>query len=406
MLTARRLFTVSALLLLAAGQLPAEAAVTRNVNVGDSFFEPGTIVVGPGDTVLWTQTGTAPHSVTADDDSFDSHPACTTGAAGCMRNGDTYSRAFPSEGTFPYYCKIHGGRGGAGMAGVVQVIDPATAPTTIDQLQASTSGSTVTISGRATFGGLKALEVGTDPAGDGAHGLPAVLGYDLTRASIGQPDASSGDLSFELDLADLPPTGGLSDAAVYFWDLNLVPPGGQPYGFRIMGSLTDLSRVPTPAAESPSFTVRGCGSEAETCTATGAQVDAVMDGDANRITVTVPTDVLAQVTGKPVIGGEIVAGTFGFEGVAVRTDPQTNAIPGPTTDHLTISGSRTVAEREVEVAVVEHGGPAVSATMATPAEDGSFGAELPRPAPGSYLAWARACFGSNCEMRSVPVTID
>ena len=82
------------------------------VTVVDSAYQPREVEVSPGTTVVWQQEGELPHTVTADDGSFDS---------GTMGQGDTYSRTFPQAGTFPYYCEFHGAPGGQGMAGVVTV---------------------------------------------------------------------------------------------------------------------------------------------------------------------------------------------------------------------------------------------------------------------------------------------
>jgi plastocyanin len=82
------------------------------VTVVDSAYQPREVEVSPGTTVVWQQEGELPHTVTADDDSFDS---------GTMGQGDTFSRTFPQAGTFPYYCEFHGAPGGQGMAGVVIV---------------------------------------------------------------------------------------------------------------------------------------------------------------------------------------------------------------------------------------------------------------------------------------------
>lgn len=92
------------------------------VQVADSMFEPKTITVKVGDKVVWEQTGQAPHNVKADDGSFDSNPDCSASNSGqCMGSGDTFERAFDTAGTIKYHCVIHGGPGGAGMAGEVVV---------------------------------------------------------------------------------------------------------------------------------------------------------------------------------------------------------------------------------------------------------------------------------------------
>jgi plastocyanin len=82
------------------------------VTVVDSAYQPPEVEVSPGTTVVWQQEGELPHTVTADDGSFDS---------GTMGQGDTFSRTFPQSGSFPYYCEFHGAPGGQGMAGVVVV---------------------------------------------------------------------------------------------------------------------------------------------------------------------------------------------------------------------------------------------------------------------------------------------
>ncbi|MCG8350551.1 MAG: cupredoxin domain-containing protein [Chloroflexales bacterium] len=84
------------------------------VAIGDNTFTPGKITVPVGSTVVWTHQGQRPHTVTADDGSFDS---------GELANGNTFSFTFTVAGTFPYYCAFHGGPGGEGMAGTIVVED-------------------------------------------------------------------------------------------------------------------------------------------------------------------------------------------------------------------------------------------------------------------------------------------
>ncbi len=82
------------------------------VMVVDSQFIEKEITVSVGTTVIWKMDASLPHTVTADDGSFDS---------GTLRDGDTFSYTFEAAGTFPYYCQFHGGPGGSGMAGTVTV---------------------------------------------------------------------------------------------------------------------------------------------------------------------------------------------------------------------------------------------------------------------------------------------
>lgn len=104
-------------------------AQDQGVDVRDNSFAPATVTVTAGDTVTWTQSGSNPHSVTADDGSFDSHENCPPA---CMGEGDTFSETFNTPGEFGYFCKIHGSEGGQGMAGTVVVQTVEQEPDTSD----------------------------------------------------------------------------------------------------------------------------------------------------------------------------------------------------------------------------------------------------------------------------------
>jgi plastocyanin len=94
------------------GSAAAGQASSATVQVVDNAFQPKQVEMDAGGTVVWQQTGELPHTVTADDGSFDS---------GEMGQGDTFSHTFPAPGTYPYYCEFHGAPGGQGMSGVVVV---------------------------------------------------------------------------------------------------------------------------------------------------------------------------------------------------------------------------------------------------------------------------------------------
>ena len=70
----------------------------RSVGIGDNFFDPPDGTVEPGSTITWTNNGARPHTVTADDGSFDS---------GRLNPGDSYTVAFDGQGTVTYHCTIH-----------------------------------------------------------------------------------------------------------------------------------------------------------------------------------------------------------------------------------------------------------------------------------------------------------
>lgn len=101
---------------LAAGASAAPAAQqgpsTVNVAAVDFTFQPQTITINAGDTIVWTNNDSVAHTVTASDGSFDS---------GLFGAGETYSRTFDTPGTIPYYCIPHGTPQGGGMAGTIVV---------------------------------------------------------------------------------------------------------------------------------------------------------------------------------------------------------------------------------------------------------------------------------------------
>ncbi len=68
------------------------------VSIDNFAFAPATLTVRAGGTVTWTTRDEEPHTVAASDGSFHS--------AG-MGTGATFSRTFPTPGTFDYVCSIH-----------------------------------------------------------------------------------------------------------------------------------------------------------------------------------------------------------------------------------------------------------------------------------------------------------
>jgi plastocyanin len=408
MLGARRILPAAALFAMALAPAPAGATAAADVIVSDNFFQPETLTVQAGSTVLWEQQGNLPHNVTADDDSWSSHPACSPALPGtCMADGDTYSRAFPEPGTFGYYCTLHGTPGN-GMAGTVRVVEPGFVfPTEVLDLRTSRSGNTLRVLGAASFGGVASLEVGTDPTGDGAQNYPQALGFDLVKASIGQPDPRTGNLSFMIDAADLPPTGGVPEMAWYSWDFAVLIEDQPAAGFIIRGRPTNVTRE----TRVPSFFLDRCtgsGGGIPCEDTTEHPLDASMNGDTNRISANVPRALLEQLVGAPVDGAQIrTTGNVPLpNGAAVQAVPANSAL-GPTYDQVVITGAYTVATPEVRLGIVPSGGTPAFDTPAVVANDGSFEASLDVSglAPGAYDVWAQACFGTNCDTVSTPVTL-
>jgi len=109
--------------LLAPVLAPAAAALAADqaVQVVDNAFQPQTITVPAGTTITWTNTGKIPHTVTADDKSFDS---------GNLAPGQTFSHTFATAATVGYHCQYHGAPG-SGMFGQVVVAAAAGAQPTV-----------------------------------------------------------------------------------------------------------------------------------------------------------------------------------------------------------------------------------------------------------------------------------
>ncbi len=119
---------------------PGAWAATYGVSMVDFSFSPATLTVQAGDTVVWTNTDAAPHTVTADGGSFDS---------GSVAPGGTYSHTFSSAGVLAYHCGFHGASGGVGMSGQVTVEAAATTTTSTGPV-ATTAPGTPTSAGSDT----------------------------------------------------------------------------------------------------------------------------------------------------------------------------------------------------------------------------------------------------------------
>lgn len=70
-------------------------------------YAPNPITVAVGGSVTWTNNDNTSHNATANDGSWNS---------GNMAPGATFTRSFPTAGSFPYHCTIH-----PGMVGTVVV---------------------------------------------------------------------------------------------------------------------------------------------------------------------------------------------------------------------------------------------------------------------------------------------
>jgi len=78
-------------------------AVQVPVSMIESAFQPDTVRINPGDSVIWTNNGVFLHTSTSGvapvwDSLWDS---------GNLAHGATFVHGFPADGTFPYFCRNH-----------------------------------------------------------------------------------------------------------------------------------------------------------------------------------------------------------------------------------------------------------------------------------------------------------
>lgn len=124
----------------------ASSAAQITITMTDNQFSPKTVSIAPGDTVTWVNNGSMAHTVTADNGTFDS---------GTIQPGQSFSAIFNSVGTYAYYCKLHGGKGGAGMSGVLTVGAGASG-TTIVNTNTNVNTNTYASTNAATVAQLQA----------------------------------------------------------------------------------------------------------------------------------------------------------------------------------------------------------------------------------------------------------
>lgn len=72
---------------------------TYNVEIRDFAYSPSSLLIQPGDTVIWKNKDSVGHTVTSDSgDELDSS---------LLGNGDSYSYKFTTIGNYAYHCTPH-----------------------------------------------------------------------------------------------------------------------------------------------------------------------------------------------------------------------------------------------------------------------------------------------------------
>ena len=214
----RPVWPLLAVLAIAAGfvtfgsAVPAPAAEGGRVLMVDNepdltrwHFDPAEITVAPGATVVWLNQGTQEHTVTADDNSFDS---------GYKKTGTTFQRAFPRPGKYGYHCAPH-----PWMKGTVVVAAGAPSTTTAAGAAETTTSTTAAPVSSTTFPPLAAP--GAPSAGETSTSAPVEATATTGPGSAGETSAapassrrrSGGHLAGTLAIVLLPTLGGLAIGA-------------------------------------------------------------------------------------------------------------------------------------------------------------------------------------------------
>lgn len=71
---------------------------TEDIEIRNFAFQPDSITVGPGTTVIWTNYDNDQHTATSTEEIFDS---------GLLEEGETFEYTFEEPGTYEYFCRPH-----------------------------------------------------------------------------------------------------------------------------------------------------------------------------------------------------------------------------------------------------------------------------------------------------------
>jgi plastocyanin len=93
-----RALLAAAVVLVAVLVSTSAAASTAEITMPGKFFAPPDVDVLVGTTVTWRNTDSSTHTVTEDEDVFDS---------GHIRPGGDFTRTFGTTGRFEFHCTIH-----------------------------------------------------------------------------------------------------------------------------------------------------------------------------------------------------------------------------------------------------------------------------------------------------------
>lgn len=91
---------------------PTQTSAAVEVSMINNLFAPKLLTIPAGTAVIWTNKEARVHTVTFDDGTVDS---------GELAQGEQFEYTFTTPGTYPIYCRLHGGPNGLGMSMTVTV---------------------------------------------------------------------------------------------------------------------------------------------------------------------------------------------------------------------------------------------------------------------------------------------
>ena len=83
---------------MAATTMPSTDGAASRVSIDNFSYAPTELTVAAGTKVTWVNHDDVPHTVTADDKSFNS---------GALDTDDVFARVFDKPGAYPYFCGLH-----------------------------------------------------------------------------------------------------------------------------------------------------------------------------------------------------------------------------------------------------------------------------------------------------------
>lgn len=274
-------------------------------------------------------------------------------------------------------------------------------PTEITQLNATTAGTQVNVSGKATFGSTDTVVVGTDGT---AATDPATnpAGLNLASLSIGQPNGAKSELVFTVKLGGMD-SGGVPEGAQLNWDIAVnggAENGGANWSIKTMKQAAGVSGGTDPYAAVYSCVPSDTG---YSCSAT-TTLTVVYDQALAEIRMTVPLNAISASPGSTIEA-------WGRSGQPVWFRPSASGVvtggSAFSFDDMT-HGQFDVPTKTVQLGLAPAGTPEADVTfgpVTTLSSNGSFSGSRTAPGPGTYDLWARACIADNCGSSSRQVTI-